>query len=212
MPDFTLAQFYDLLPIRESTFALSDGLSREETWGGTIIRGSAGARLWSGEVTLAPMGFAKARAVSALMAQAQDTDSVFSMLDHRAPSPAADPDGSIYGASTATVGSLPGDRRLISLTGFPAGYLLTAGDRIGWNDNNSARCYHEVVETRTADGAGGFANLKIRPERTLATAVGNGLFVVSPALKAALEPGSWVPGVVRSTHVEGAGFAWQQVR
>ena len=111
------------------------------------------APTWAADLALASRRPPEARAVDAKL-RALGANSTMLLTDPSYAGPAADPGGTTIGAAIVTIHTISADRSQIRLTGLPAAYDLTAGDRLSvlWNTNHYWLA--EVSSDATSDGAG----------------------------------------------------------
>ncbi|MFG1417011.1 hypothetical protein V5F38_04235 [Xanthobacter sp. V0B-10] len=104
----------------------------------------------------------------------------------------------VMGLTRATGGAFGGSATLtswtaitVTLTGLPAGYVLSAGDRMSWAWAG-VRAYHEAVEPVTAS-ASGVATVTVEPGVRLspAPAAGSAVALVRPTVVMMIVPDSW---------------------
>lgn len=88
----------------------------------------------------------------------------------------------------------------LSLSGLPAGYQFTEGDRIGLTQNGR-RGYYGVIETRACNGSGAISALAVSP---FVNPVGTAIFTTAaavtvrrPKLLMTMDAGSWTMDVDR---------------
>lgn len=208
-----VAQFWEKLQrIARVRFWPREVSRVDRTAGGVVLKASLGNTVWMGSLELRddPL-WDRAAEIDALISVASRPGMAFLAYDPRKPYPAADPDGSILGVSSPQIASLDANNREMTLSGLPAGYVLTAGDMIGWQYGSSPTRYalHRLVTGATADGTGTTPAFEVTPFIQPGVSVGTAVTLVKPVMKAVLdvEPqfGGAVPGVV-----EGARFEFVQ--
>ncbi len=86
---------------------------------------------------------------------------------------------------TATLASINANRKAISLSGLPAGFVLSVGDYV-----SIAGDLHQVMEPATANGSGVTGEFEVRPHLWPAAAVADPVSVKQPACLMAIVPGS----------------------
>lgn len=211
---FPLARetFFDLLPVQRSTFDCPEQVEIARTGGGEILPADFGPRLWSGEVMLGRLMRAEAAPIQALLSVLRGAGASFLAYDIATPAPQADPDGSGLSGVTPLILALPPDARELRLTGLPVGYVLTAGDYLGFSYGSAPvrRALHRVVSGVVADGTGQTVAFEVTPPLRPGAAVGAVVSLINPVCKARLIPGSVNPGTVARFHVEGISFQFIQ--
>lgn len=159
---------------------------------GTIYRKDMGPAFWIGNLQSVPLYHADAEQVMALLDSMEDALSSFYVWNPALAYPQADPDGSILGSSTPTIHTVNADNKRISITGLPAGYVLTRGDKVAVDYNSpSQRALYRIVDASvTADGSGVTAEFEISPRIRIGTTAGNTVHLVKPAANMMIVPGS----------------------
>ncbi|ARE40917.1 hypothetical protein RGUI_2776 [Rhodovulum sp. P5] len=210
-----LADFWDRVPLAQgSTFELDEAMEIDRTAGGIVLPAAIGARLWSGEVRFDVSFRAERARPAAILTALRRPGMPFFAYDRRRPYPLADPDGSALGAATPVLAGIDSaDRSRVALSGLPAGYVLSAGDLVGWSYGSAPVRYtlHELAEDATADGAGGTGDVSIAPFWPTGTASGLAVTLIRPAIVAVYDPGTFQPGQGRAGGMEtGRGFRFRQ--
>jgi hypothetical protein len=209
----SVAQFQDVLQITNVRMFPDQPRDSNRTAGGAIVSASLGDAVWRGSFSIAPTNdYARAARQDALLSVVDRPGASFLIHHPYQTHPAADPDGSILGAATPTISGIDvTDARIMGLSNLPAGYVLTAGDLIGWQYGTNPVRYalHRVVETKTAGAGGGIPLLEVTPFIEQASLSGVAVQLIKPVLKAKLVPspdyGEVVPAIAR-----GAQFAFVQ--
>lgn len=208
-----LEDFYDRIDISVSQFHLSSPRVTDRTAGGSQVSASLGDAVWRGTFSLPRSndGAATARR-DALVAVLDHAGAAFLVYDRTKPYPSADPGGSLLGAAAPVIGGTDtGDRRLLSLTGLPGGYVLTGGDLIGWQYGAAPVRYalHRLVSDVQADGEGVTPLFEVTPFLEPGAAPGTAVSLIRPVMKAVLEPDPNY-GTHRRGGSEGAEFSFVQ--
>jgi len=94
------------------------------------------------------------------------------------------PTGAAF-SGNATLASINANRKAISLSALPAGFVLSVGDYI-----SIAGDLHQVMETATASGGGITAEFEVRPHIWPSVVAPKAVSVKQPACLMALVPGS----------------------
>lgn len=168
---------------------LAGGLQFQATGGGEVIPARTGQRLWEGDVTLVA-GYDHG-ATEALLTVLQDPGRSFMATAHDRPYPLRDPTGALLGAAAPVIASLPAGGRSMTLSGLPAGYVLSPGDYLGFTRGTPAR--HELVQLVTgavADGAGVTPEFEVTPGIRPGAIVGAAVQLARPTFRAMIVPGS----------------------
>ncbi len=206
------AQFFDLLPIRAFRMKPADNRAFSETGGGELIAAGRGQRLWQGEVTLDLDIHAQIAGLDAKLSLLEEAGASFLMYDPRKPFPAADPDGSILSGSSPVIATLNANNRELTISGLPAGYVLTEGDLIGWTYGASPLRYtlHRIVTGGTANGSGVSPSIEVSPFIPNGVSTGAAVSLIRPPIKARLPQADY--GAGRSVISEGGSFQFIQTR
>lgn len=189
----SLNDFY--LPLRADMvqWFAPPALESSEDAGGAIYRADLGARLWSGQITIAPHYHAEIRAVEAMVARLAQAGGSFLAYDKRAPFPAADPTGGIIGVSAVQIASLTaGDAGQLTLSGLPAGYVLSAGDYFSFTYAGKF-ALHQIVQGGAANGAGVTPQLQVFPFIRPGAVVGTAVALRYPRCKCVILPDGYKP-------------------
>lgn len=185
-----LADFWATLRVASfEALRLGGGLQGQATGGGEVITARTGQRLWEGDVTLA--AGADHAAVEALLKVLQDPGRSFMIEAHDRPFPLRDPNGALLGATTPIIASLPVGGRSMTISGLPAGYVLTPGDYISFTRGSPAR--HELVEVVTgavANGSGVTPEFEVTPGIRPGTTTSTAVRLARPQFRAMIVPGS----------------------
>ena len=184
------AQFLGALRVEEVTFRLSHPQEHTRLGDGTVISASLGASLWTGTIRLAQANHPRHAQMEALIGLMDQPGASFLCHDPRQIAPASDPTGVILGSRTVTIHSVAGNMRELRLTGLPAGYVLSAGDMLGFQYGTNPVRYaiHRVVIGGTASSSGLTPMLELVPNLRPGAAAGLTVSLIRPACKARLLP------------------------
>lgn len=178
---------------------------------GEPITDDVAPMLWRGSVTLGRMLQAEADHASVMMDLLRPAGRLFWAFDKRRPAPAADPNGLILGASVPLIHSLPPGNRELTLSGLPAGYVLTRGDYLSFSFDGGRRALHRVADSTVVAASNG-----ITPRIELSTLILPGAVVGTPVtlIRAPVammrEPGSVETGETRARITDGFVFRFAQ--
>lgn len=158
------SEFFTALRVVSCRMTIEEYVEVSGTARGEIIVREVAAPKWAAEISLSEMPVEEARQAAALMHRIGRTGT-FNVYDTQAEYPAADPDGSILGSADVTIASIGSGRRSVSLSGLPAGYVLTAGDRfhVNYASDPVRRGYFEIAEGAVADGSGDAGPIDVSP-------------------------------------------------
>lgn len=203
-----LAQFWDELGRFGTSEAwyLDDDSAVEQTGGGEIIPFRVGTRLWRAEV--APIDRLLSETRSALTALIRNPAASFLAYDPARPGPLLDPSGAALSGFSPVIASLPAGNREVSLSGLPAGYVLSPDDYLAWTYGADPVRYalHQIVSGGTANGSGVTPAMEIVPNVRPGVVTGAAVTLVKAAAKFVFEPQSHAPGRTRGAWRSGTKF------
>ena len=206
------AEFFDTLKVSQMTFDCPEQVQVARTGGGEILPANIGPRLWTGEVSLVHHRFYVAAPVLAMISALREPGASFLAYDLTAPAPQSDPDGVALATVTPLILALPSDARMLSLKGLPSGFVLTAGDYLGFSygTNPVRRALHRVVSGVVAGGTGQTAAFEVTPPRRPGAAINTAVSLVKASCKARIVPGSVAPGTKGQIFTSGITFKFMQ--
>ena len=204
------AAFMDLLGIAEITFDAPPQVEANGTGGGEIMTADLGPMLWTGSVSLGAMTALESATPELLLDVLGPPGRSFYAYDTRRPAPLADPTGAILGAAAPTINSLNANNRDVSLTGLPAGYVLTRGDYLAFTCSGVRALHRIVTNTVSANGAGTTGTFEVTPRLRAGASVGLAVTLVKASCKAVLVPGSVNKGRSRKTITREMAFRFSQ--
>ncbi|WP_375571238.1 hypothetical protein ABWH93_01205 [Seohaeicola saemankumensis] len=183
-------QFLGVLRVEEVTFRLSHPQEHTRLGEGTVISASLGASLWTGTIRLAQANHIRHAQMEALIGLMDQPGATFLCHDPRYVGPASDPSGSILGSRTVTIHSVASNMRELRLTGLPSGYLLSAGDMLGfqYGANPVRYALHRIVIGGTASSGGLTPLMEVVPTLRPGAVAGLTVSLIRPACKARLLP------------------------
>jgi hypothetical protein len=206
----SLPAFFGGLRVASCTFSLPEALQFEETGGGEVVTAALGVRLWQGEVTLAADHHGGMAAAEAAVSAVREAGASFFAFPSHKPAPAVDPDGRFLGASVPQIASLPSARSL-SLSGLPAGYVISAGDFLSFAYGTPARfALHQVVIGGAAGAAGVTGEMAVTPAIRPGAVVGAAVALVRPFARVRYLPGSLRPASYGPAIGQGLSFSFRQ--
>lgn len=207
MPAFPypLAFLADLLDIESVEFDVDryDQVSGQGS--GRLISAELMPPLWYATVTLNPAYFEDAEVIAAKFRRLSGPLGTFLLYDPRKLYPKNDPTGVIIGANVITIVSIGADNDELTLGGFPAGYILSPGDKMSYTYGGSSRAFLEVSDYATADGAGQIT-VPVFPHVPLGTTAGIVVTFVKPSARMQLNAKGWIPGKSSGLHTTGQSF------
>lgn len=205
----SLADFFDPVCKTIAHMNLSQSLATGDTHGGDTFPINFGPRLWGGTVVTKTYGRSKEAEAMGLIEVLQQEGATFFVTDAVFAAPQKDPTGSILGASTVTITAKPSNQEL-TLSGLPAAYVLTRGDKISFSYGTGRYALHRMVDTVTASG-GGVATVQVAPF-IRGDPVGSVVSLIKPKCLAIMVPGSYVPPQGRLNSQAALSFDWIQVK
>lgn len=137
---------------------------------------------WAADLSLAIRRPPEARAVDAKL-RALGPNATLLFTDPSYIGPAGDPGGATIGAAIVTIHTISADRSQIRLTGLPAAYDLTAGDRLSVLWNTDHYWMAEVWSAATSDGAGLTPLFSVYPYVPAGIAAGATVELVTPVVE-----------------------------
>lgn len=161
-----LDDFLGALLIKSLKFELPEAVQSSRTRGGQVLIEEIGEQLWEGEVILDNRTADEAQDAQALIDLMRRGNASFLAWHTRFPNPRRDRSGAgLVGAAPRILGLDPGDARLMSLKGLPAGYVLSRGDYLSFRYGTPERYgLHRVIEASVvADGSGETALFEVQP-------------------------------------------------
>ena len=184
------AQFLGALRVEEVTFRLSHPQEHTRLGDGTVISASLGASLWTGNIRLAQANHIRHARMEALVALMDQPGATFLCHDPRYLGPASDPAGVILGSRTVTIHTVASTMRELRLAGLPSGYILSAGDMLGfqYGANPVRYALHRIVVGGTATSGGLTPLIEVVPNLRPGAVAGLAVSLIRPACKARLLP------------------------
>jgi len=206
------AEFFDTLEVSQITFDCPEQMQVARTGGGEILPANIGPRLWTGEVSLWDQGHSAVAPVLAMISALREPGASFLAYDLTAPAPQSDPDGVALATVTPLILALPSDARMLSLKGLPSGFVLTAGDYLGFSygTNPVRRALHRVVSGVVAGGTGQTAAFEVTPPRRPGAAINAAVSLIKASCKARIVPGSVSSGAAAAGITSGITFKFMQ--
>jgi len=143
--------------------------------------------LWQFSLSLGPRNWEQAREINAkIFALGTMRSFLFADGSYK---PAS---GDIPG-SGVTIGAIAADRITLSLAGLPAGYRLTAGDRLQITHSGGRYYFGMFAESGTANGSGATGQIAVEPALPLPIAAGATASLGRPLIRARVPQGNFVP-------------------
>lgn len=208
-----VATFQDKMSIGSVRWWMESFQEMSITGGGESLVADLAPRMWKGDVTMSIMSTQKSAQIEALVESLDGSLQTFQLYDPRIAYPFADPTGAILGASTPVIASLDANNKVLNISGLPAGYILTGGDKLGFGYGTpTRRALHRIVSDVIANGAGLASGIEVRPHFRPGVVVTTPVIFVKPYCTVRMVPGSFQPGTgIPGGFVEGMSFQVQQV-
>ena len=193
------ASFIELLRVQAIVPYLQFQQELSSQGSGGVIAKDMGPALWMADIQTASLKNHLLEELEAAIESLQGSIGTFYCYDTKRWYPKLDPGGSILGASTVKINSVP-DNISLSLKGLPAGYVISRGDRFHFTYNTTSRAYHRALETVTANGSGVTAAFAVSPYLRTGAAADQDVTLIKPSAIMRLVPGSHTisPGILSS--------------
>ncbi|MGB1388676.1 MAG: hypothetical protein ACPG61_07290 [Paracoccaceae bacterium] len=207
----SLSEFWDQLPVINSTFYLPSDVRQNWTNGGDPVQVDPTPRLWQGSVQCARMLHDEAGEVAAALELIMRSGGSFLARPMQRVGPANDPDGSV--THTASLGNTVTDGgRTIKITGLAGGFTLRRGDfmSISYGTSPIRRGFHRFVTTETSTGPGVIDAIEVNPPLRTGYDTGDAITINNPFLKAVIDPETFNPQNLRASIADGFSFGWRQ--
>lgn len=198
----------DKLKIKSVVFDIKRNDELSGSGDGRLWQAELAPPLWTAEVALRTDFNDAAKQIAAILRKLNGSQEAFFLFDPISKYPQYDPTGSILGSNTVTIGSIDSTRKSLSLTGLPAGYVITIGDKmsISYSSNPTRFAFLEASETITANGSGVTGQIELFPSVPIGINAGAVVTLKKPICKMILMPGTHNPGTAQLPHTENAGF------
>ncbi|HGG04725.1 MAG TPA: hypothetical protein ENK28_04650 [Aliiroseovarius sp.] len=201
----SLADFMDLLNVREQIITLETPVSQAVTSAGAVAGVSSVAPRWSVVFKMAPVSQAGGSEIIARMRAIAPAHARFLVAPIYNSRPKSDPGGTVSGSSV-TVSSTGAEKVTLALAGLPAAYDLSVGDYMSVTVGTVPH-FHQIVEAATANGSGVTPEFSIVPPLSASVVAGQAVTLVNPTMLASAIPGSVREGVLTMDQLmSGASF------
>lgn len=183
-----LAQFSDVLRVTGLSLHCPTPKQMSRTAGGDLLQARLGNSLWQGECQIGFMQSRNTRGMRALLDLLQDEGASFIFSPRDYSGPAADPDLAVLGAAPILLSAVAANNRDVTLSGFPAGYVMTGDDLISWTygANPTRWAFHRIVSTVVANASGSLV-CEVWPRVAPGWSAGTGISIRTPRFKAVME-------------------------
>lgn len=133
--------------------------SRQE--GGRLISVSRHPAVWLATFTSTALSYDDAVDLEALLSTLDGSVHAFEAHDTRRPYPKNYPTGSF--SDTGIINSINVNNKAMTISGLPANFVITRGDKLSFAHVAGGLSLHYAVESVTADGAGLTPEFEVRP-------------------------------------------------
>lgn len=198
----------DKLKIRSVVFDIKRNDEMSGSGDGRLWQAELAPPLWTADITLRTDFNDAMKQIAAIIRKLNGSQEAFFLYDPISKYPQYDPTGSILGSSVPTILSIATNRSSFSITGLPANYRITIGDKISipYGSNPTRYAFLEASETITANGSGVTGQIALFPNVPIGVANGAAITLKKPACKMVLVPGSHNPGTAQLPFTENASF------
>ncbi|MCF1449996.1 hypothetical protein FS815_24710 [Agrobacterium vitis] len=210
MAALALSDLFDLLPISSVTWGIQRNDEFDTLGSGDVWQAELAVPLWTAQIALATSRNDELTQTAAVIRSLDGVRTPFMVCDLIRQYPLLDPKGLAIAGRNISVREVGADRITARMTGFPAGYALSPGDKLQVTYGGQV-AFVEVARKSVAD-ADGNLDAPIFPRFPLAIAAGMTVILVRPACPMVIVPESHNPGEARRTVTSGAGFKVIQKR
>lgn len=183
---YPLAFLSDLLQPSSCTFSLRRFDEHSGSGDGRFWTAQMAPPLWEVSLALRPRPRGKAAEINAKLWALEGTRRAF-LFEDRSYNPAA----AQAAGNSVTLSSIGTDRASVALTGLPASYRVTAGDRMSIAFGSGRQFLAVFAETVTANSIGTTGQIAISPFLPLGVGTGAAVVMDRPRLKAIVPPGGY---------------------
>ena len=210
----SLASLADLFVIEEVEWDVQRNDELSGTGDARVWQAELADPLWTGRVTLVPAYHDAVKQIAARIRKLYGAQESFLLFDPLSKFPQADPAGVILGEAAVVIDAIGSGNRSLRLSGLPAGYVLTIGDKgqIVYSSSPTRNFFFEVSETVAADGDGLTPEFEVFPHLPPGLTTGLSVILVKPACRGFIMPGSFKPGAATGMITSGAGFPFMERR
>lgn len=187
---YPLDNFSDRLRANAVVFSLARRDEQSGSGDGRVWSVQLSPPLWTAEVSLANRPSKLARDLEALIDGLDGSRGTFLFADPTYPGPASGGDG-LGDVSIASIRS--SDRGAVGLTGLPAGFVLTRGDRLSIEYAGGRVYFGRFIEGGAASQAGNIGRREVRPYLPQGIVTGIKVELARPYMKASIQPGGFSP-------------------
>lgn len=206
---YSLAFLAEILPISAVTWSIKRNDRVSGQGSGRVWQAEMAPPLWTAKVELDEAVYIRdAEQIAARIRKLHGAQESFFLYNPALQYPRSDPKGLVLGNRVVTIAAIGSDRASFSLTGLPAGYQLTDGDKMSLTYGASPTSYgfFEVSEPAISNSQGATNVFGIFPHLPAGVAVGARVTLAKPACLVFIQPESHNPGRANRGLQGGAGF------
>lgn len=196
------ADLVDRMMVETVQWSLLEFQETSGIGGGEFLAADLGPRLWEASVSTVA---ADLQTIEALRSRFNLLDGAlqsFYLYDPARPNPATDAMGTLLAASNVTIGAIEANRKEVSFSGLPAGFVLPEGTWFSVTAGAPSRTFlGQIAADVTANGIGATAPVELRPHMRAWLAAGQAVRLLKPVAKVKIVPRSLSTSQVTSvTH------------
>lgn len=203
---YSIEYLADTLTITDVVWDIQRNDELSGTGDGRVWQSELAPPLWTANITLAPAYHEQAKPIAAKIRKLNGSQEAFYLYDPTSKYPFLDPDGTILGSSNVTVSTISAGRNAFSLSGLPAGYQLSIGDRMQIDYGTGRTAYLEVSEPVTAASNGTTPVFEVFPYIPVGIQGNASVNFKKPACKMIIFPGGHNIGSSMYRITTGASF------
>ncbi|HEY8948446.1 MAG TPA: hypothetical protein VIM56_06140 [Rhizomicrobium sp.] len=188
---YPMTGLLEAMQITQASFNASRGQENSGTGAGIILAKDLRPTLWQAKFTSRAVPHGLALQYQARLNALQGSIFSFYGFNPMARYPQSDITGAVLGAHTVKIAALGDDNKSLSFKGLPAAYKLTLGDFFCFDYGApSARAFHQILESVTADGAGNTDAFEVYPNIRPGAAVNAVVTLKTPTCEMKVIPGT----------------------
>lgn len=175
---------------------------------GRVWQAELAPPLWIATITVNPNYHQDIKEIAATIRSLHGSKHPFMLNDPLSLYPASDKNGAILGSSNVTISDIKPDRTIINISGLPANYKLTVGDKfqVRFGATLDKHAFIEISNTVTANASGLAINVEILPYLPAGINNGHSIILSKPACQMIIYPDSFNPGTAKSLITSGLTF------
>lgn len=187
----TRANLADLMMVATAEWTLGEDQELSNLGSGEVLAADLGPRLWQADCATTQADIETIEALRARFNALDGAINSFYLFDPRRPYPATDPTGSLLASATVTIQSIETNRKELTFTGLPAGFVLPAGTFFSVTAGSPSRtALMQLVSSVTASSGGVAGPVEVRPHLRPWIAATQAVTLLKPVAKVKLVPKS----------------------